>query len=353
MAKWFVALLMAAALTLSPQAFAEEEGGGGESFQCRDAQIFQKMFDQICWSCFLPLQFMGVGGDAPNGAASSTPFCNCTDALGVPEIGIQAGYWAPVRLIETPATPWCAPSLGIKLQDDLFSLGTPMDTKQRGKQSATLARMQYHYFAMPLFAMMEILYLSECSDGYSDFDLMYLSEVDPLWNNDLTGILLNPEAILFSSPLSRLWCIGDCIMVSTGNGTEETYGCAGCDGHLYPLTGNVNEADDPVRVSSLIAQRAIAGLHRRGVARKTIGNDAMCEASYWPTLPRSQYKFSMLYPVPEASNTGASGKCCHAPGESIHIWSTAAGGRSRPGMEDYVYMIWRWRDCCVRTLPAE
>ncbi|WP_028114988.1 TraU family protein [Ferrimonas kyonanensis] len=350
MLKWGQALVLAAAVSVVGNALAEDQ----TSFQCNDADIFSRLFNQICWSCFLPVQFMGIGGDRPAGAASSQPFCACRDALGVPEYGFQAGYWAPVRLIETPSIPWCSPSLGgIKLQDDLFSLGLPMDTKDSDQDTAaTLARMQYHYFAMPLFAMLEILYLSECSDGYTDFDLMYLSEVDPLWNNDLTAILLNPEAIIFSSPLTRLWCIGDCLMVSTGNGTEETYGCAGCDGHLYPMTGNVNESDDPVRVSSLIAQRAIAGLHRRGVAHKTIGDDAMCEAEFWPTLPRSQYKFSMLYPVPEAA-VSPGRDCCHSPGESVHLWSTAAGGRSRPGMEDYVHMVWRYRDCCVRNVPLD
>ncbi len=39
--------------------------------------------------------------------------------------------------------------------------------------------------------------------------------------------------------------------------------------------------------------------------------------------------------------------CCHRMGESVHKWSTLKGGRSRPGKENYVYMIWRYVDCCV------
>ena len=35
------------------------------------------------------------------------------------------------------------------------------------------------------------------------FDLAYLTEVDPLWNDDeLTLILLNPDAVLFANPIA-------------------------------------------------------------------------------------------------------------------------------------------------------
>lgn len=74
----------------------------------------------------------------------------------------------------------------------------------------------------------------------------------------------------------------------------------------------------------------------------------------------------MLYPVPESrvpahcstpkqSSGGSSSPtsfvpsddCCHRLGEVMHQWSTLKGGRSRPGKENYVYLIWRYVDCCV------
>lgn len=318
-----------------------------ESNVCSDANIFTNIINDVCWSCFLPVRLLGVG-PKPKGAADDQPLCMCKDALGVPEFGYQLGYWQPSRLVEHVKVPWCAPALGgIRLQDDLFQLST--GTKQRPDVPVSLATFQYHYYSYPLFAMLEILYLPGCGSEFADFDLMYLSEIDPTWNNDLLAILLSPEAFIFANPIAKAWCAADCTNISIGNVEEATYGCAGCDGSLYPFTGNVYGGDSGPRVTSLLTQRVLASLHRKGLARKTIGNDAMCKAEFWPMIPRSQYKLSMLFPVPEASRTGPNGNCCHPLGQSEHIWSTAAGGRTIPGKEDYVYLLWRYNDCCIIT----
>lgn len=314
---------------------------------CQDAKIFEKIIDQICWSCFLPMRIMGVG-PAPDGAAGNDRFCQCTDRMGVPEYGWTLGYWSPVRLAEIVRTPWCSPSLGgIQLQDDLFSLGHGVDRGEGSEGSLSFA--QYHWFSYPIMEMLQILFLSDCQvDQYHDFDLMYFSEIDPTWNNDLTALFLNPEALVFANPIAKLWCVADCTTTTAGHQQEKSWGCAGCDGNLYPFTGFVADTDDPVRNSSLLMQRALASLHRKGLAAKSMGEDAMCERVFWPTIPRSQYKTSLIFPVPEASTTGPAGKCCHPLGESTNVWSVAAGGRHRPGKEDFVYLIWRYRDCCVR-----
>lgn len=325
---------------------------------CNDAKIFNGIVGDICWSCFLPIRLMGAGSK-PDGAADSQPVCMCRDRAGVPEFGYQLGMWKPARLIELVTTPWCSPSLGgIKLQDDLFSLGNGAKVAI-DEDTPELANYQYHYFSFPIFEMLEILYLPNCGSDYVDFDLMYLSELDPTWQNDLLAIVLSPEAIIFANPIAKAWCTADCTLITSGKALESTYGCAGCDGSLYPFTGNVNYGDDPVRVSSLLSQRILASLHRKGLARKTIGNDAMCKAEFWPMIPKSQYKLSMLYPVPEAKSdknpmtdngtplAADRKKCCHPLGESVHKWATAAGGRVRPGKEDFVYMGWRYNDCCV------
>ena len=108
---------------------------------------------------------------------------------------------------------------------------------------------------------------------------------------------------------------------------------------------------DPVRNSSLITQRVLAGLHRKGLALKTMGDKEMCEPSYVPFIPRSQYKFSMVHPKPQASGRPESPfGCCQTPGDSHHKWSTAAGGRMNPGDDEFVWLIWRWTDCCVRNM---
>lgn len=364
---------------------------------CNNANIFTNVFTQVCWDCFLDgFNLFGVAqSNVPDGARTSiVPFCFCTDNLGVPEAGFPTSYWAPAKLNEVVSTPWCSPSLGgIKLQDTLSGLGS-FDYGE-GEDGAKKGFYQYHYFSYPLMAMLDMLVLPGCTDGYIDFDLMYISEIDPLWNNDLLALVLNPEAIIFANPAAKAWCSIDCALTTADNQKEAFYGCAGCDGSLYPLTGNVYPNIDPVASSSLITQRTLAGLHRKGLARKTIGDDAMCEPEFYPTIPRSQYKFSMIYPVPEAESGGSAisksdltgidgvenadnegyasdddlqkaadkdnlagkggvdtdrfGSCCHPMGMSTYRWCTAAGGRMPPGKSNaFVYMIWNYRDCCVR-----
>lgn len=358
----FIVLLMVNFSVVAEEAGATEEINP----MCKDASVLTNVFTQVCWDCFLDsINLMGMSsGDSPEGAADIGPFCMCQDKLGVPYAGIPKSHWQPSRLNEVVTTPWCSPSLGgIKLQDTLTGLGYS-DTKA----DRPTAFYQYHYFSYPLMTMLNMLVMPSCGDGYMDFDLMYLSEVDPLWNDDLMSLLLNPEAIIFGNPAAIAWCITDCVMTTANQQAEEFYGCAGCDGLLYPLTGNINPQPDPVAGSSLITQRVLASLHRKGLAKKTIGNAAMCKPEYFPTIPRSQYRFSMLYPVPEAStepvtiNAGvmtnaagssgetaeAFGECCHPMGMSTSRWCTPVGGRTRPGKDTaYVYLIWNYRDCCI------
>lgn len=352
---------------------------------CDNANIFSNVFTQICWDCFLDsLNLFGIGRK-PDGADTSVLACMCQDALGVPEFGTPLGFWSPQKVNEVVTTPWCSPALGgIRLQNSLTGLGHNQ-SRTSGFADTPSAFYQYHYFSYPIMAMLGMLALPDCTDGYVDMDLLYISEIDPLWNNDLLSLVLNPEAIIFANPVAKAWCAMDCALTTADDQREGFYGCAGCDGSLYPLTGNIYPQPDPVAGSSLITQRVLASLHRKGLAHKTIGSEAMCKPEFFPTIPRSQYKFSMLYPVPEASSdlakasaipfignpddeedvkanddstlAGQSGEdlgvfkdCCHPMGMSTARWCTPVGGRTRPGKDNaYIYMIWNYRDCCARS----
>lgn len=378
----FGALLIIAALMPSPA----RADMSSVNPACPNASVFTNIFNQICWDCFLDsLKLFGVGSK-PDGASDKLdlPACACSDALGVPEFGWPLGFWSPQKVNEVVTTPWCSPALGgIKLQDSFIGMGK--NNAGRGPDRPT-AFYQYHYFSYPIMAMLGMLLLPDCSSGYVDFDLMYLSEIDPMWNNDLLTLLLNPEAIIFSTPAAFAWCAADCIMTTADNQKEDFYGCAGCDGHLYPFTGNINPQPDPVAGSSLITQRVLASLHRKGLAHRTIGDEAMCKPEYHPTIPRSQYKFSMMAPVPQASSnvakniaapfigdpdnpddveandpdtfagqvgdgTSPFNECCHPMGMSTARWCTPVGGRTRPGKDTaYLYMLWNYRNCCVTSL---
>jgi conjugal transfer pilus assembly protein TraU len=98
-----------------------------------------------------------------------------------------------------------------------------------------------------------------------------------------------------------------------------------------------------VKETSLWATRSLAALHRRGLARRTMGNDALCGAPIAPFMPKTQYKFSMFFPVPETTRG-------HAIGESTLRWGISKHGTERtiPAVgEDHLYILWRWNDCCA------
>ena len=55
------------------------------------------------------------------------------------------------------------------------------------------------WYANPILAWLEVLLDFPCLEQGS-LDLAYLTEVDPLWNDDELTLILNPEAVLFANP---------------------------------------------------------------------------------------------------------------------------------------------------------
>ena len=362
MRRWLIGSLF----TLMALTAYAAEPGKDFNLDCEDGKILTGIIDKICWSCVLPMRIMGVG-PKPAGAASSNPICMCRDSNGVPEFGWQLGYFQPARVEEVVKTPWCSPFLGgIKLQNSAFEVGRDKASDHTDKPQNVF--MDSHYFSYPIFQLLNLLMIPSCAgDMHQDIDLLNMTEIDPLWSTALLPFVPNPESVVFANPLALAWCMADCVATTLKSESESNYFCAGCDGLIYPHTGNIHGITDPVQNSSLLLQRQLAALHRRGLAEKTMGEEEMCGTTYSYFIPRSQYRVSMLYPVPESarsrplfdppkqSSGGSSSPtsfvpsddCCHRLGESVHQWSTLKGGRSRPGKENYVYLIWRYVDCCV------
>jgi conjugal transfer pilus assembly protein TraU len=313
---------------------------------CPDAKLWSgRLISDICWSCIFPIILGGValGGstdDAPSGRARpSIPFlCICEDGpLGI-SLGVPLGFWEPARLIEEVRLPYCSPTLGgIRMNltnSRLLGGGT------KGEHDITDKMFyNFHYFAFPLLIILELFSGVRChSDGFVDFDLMYLSEIDPTWSDDELAFYTVPEVVLFANPFMQTACIADAVMGLADKTINNMFWCAGSWGGLYPFTGSVEAGESRPRVTSLIAAKAIAALHRRGLAWKTMGNDALCGGYIYPTIPKEQYRLSMFWPVAETRSN-------HAIGATPFRWGE---WRNLPGYEDYIYIIWRWNDCCLR-----
>ena len=109
-------------------------------------------------------------------------------------------------------------------------------------------------------------------------DIAWTSELDPAWLDDELSFLLNPEAALFANLPAQAACAADCAASSVGLPLDPMFWCAGCQGGMYPLTGNVAAHVGGVQASLLAAQRLVYRLHRLGLAWGTYGSGGALRA---------------------------------------------------------------------------
>jgi conjugal transfer pilus assembly protein TraU len=329
---------------------------------CPDADFWgKKMLSGVCWSCLFPVRLLGFtilddSNDLPDGATEQ-PLCACSGDQGIPSIGITGGAWLPARLIEVVRKPYCSPILGgASFNNGVRLWGGHKEVEGDGTDKTYY---NYHYWAFPLYAILQLFVQNNCnSGGLRNLDMMYMSELDPTWNVDELAFFMNPEAVIFANPLAVAACVVDCATITVSQPITSLFWCAGCWGNLYPFTGNIASDASAPRDTSLLTARVLASLHRKALAHKTYGDDALCGGQIYPMIPKQQYKLSTLFPLAEADSeriesSDASGiihskildKCCHWIGESPFKWGEH---RTIPGTgEDYVYLIWRYTECCL------
>lgn len=335
------ALVMAGAVVISHGASAQSVPAEIDPV-CPNAELLgPKLLTDICWDCLFPMWISGAnwgGGEKPAKAANEV-LCICQDELGVPEVGIGFGLWNPARIIELVRTPGCMSTLN----------GTHMDIGDRMYGTAGMEPRSdhsdvvfyhYHEYVFPLLIMLGLFYDASClADGYVDLDVFFMSELDPTWSNDELAFFQHPEAALVADPVSLAACAADGARAAISEPYDEYFWCAGSWGHLYPFSGHKVADGGLAETTSLLASKVLAVDHRRAMAWRTMGKDVACEAKIDAFLPKTQYKLSMFFPVPE-------GEYAHNIGETPWNWGEA---RKIPAVgEDAVWVVFRWQDCCLR-----
>ncbi len=304
---------------------------------------FVNPITDVCWSCLFPLSVGGLEiwpserADTPN---PSFPICLCGSPI--PRIGIAVGFWEPSRLVDVSNKPWCFVNLGGMTLDPGFDIGrgTYQGTSQIGGASQQSAKWNVHWYMYPLVSWLEILADFACLE-VGTFDIAYVTEIDPLWQDDSLTTLINPESTLFANPVAQIACAADCIASTANIPLDPLFWCAGCHGSMYPLNGNVSAHMDPIQSSRLAAERMIYKLHREGILWGTAGGAALCHTYPMPILKKSQYRLQMTNPAPMVSGKFA----CPTIGSST---LNPATGRTYPVEgEDMGYLVWRKRNCCA------
>lgn len=354
--------------------WAEETGVEGSTDSCPASNVIGTgIISNICWSCIFPLKISGItifGNSQPEGketaelpeevqefideagnAATTAGFplsskpkapddaadkvvCICNNEA-LPTAGVPIGMWLPSDLYETTLVPGCSSTLGgaqIGIADELYrgSFGDP--TNDIEQQTFN----HIHTYSYPIVMMMELF--TKCSSSYTDIDLLYMSEIDPMWNDPLVALYGNPVSVFGASIVAQAACAADAISASLGKPIDGLFWCGGAwTSSLAPYMG-IEHGVGPVQFSSATSLKLLAMDSARGLARRRVGNDALCEAQYQPMVKRSHYRWQVAWPVAEATRN-------HGSGESLLRWGWA---RTVPGYADMpIYLRWSWTDCCA------
>lgn len=302
---------------------------------------FVNPMTDICWSCIFPIKignnpiYKGKQQDTDN---PSTIPCMCPKLLGVaPVPGIPISFWEPARLADVTRTPYCLVSMGgLQLMKSAKKHGTV--ARKSNNEALKHSFYHVHWYIYPLIYWLELVTDFLCLEQTS-IDVAYLSEFDPLWNNDELNAILNPEAILFGNPIAQLACAADCALATASFSSNALFWCAGCNGGLYPFGGFIENHVSGVQASSLIVEKTLARLHRVGLAWDTSSD--VCRKKFAPLIKKTQYKLQMTYPIPNVNE----GMTCNPFGRTTAIWGS---GKEIPANgEDFGYLVWRKKYCCL------
>ena len=311
---------------------------------------FVNPITEISWSCVLPIQLGpvkigGFGGEPKTRDTKnpSCPICFCKRGI-IPFVpGIPLAFWEPIRIIDITRTPLCMVNLGG------IHLGSRSREKLGGwtkgfdEHFAHRSFYHLHYYVYPLIYLLEVIANVVCLEK-GTIDLLYLSEFDPAWNDEVLQNLMYPDSILFANVAAQVACTADCVASSFGMPIDSMYFCSGCHGNMFPIAGGNADHAGGVRTSILLAMRALAKLHRAGIAEQTATtecnyNGKLCKTTRNWFIKKSQYKLQMTYPKFKKDNYS-----CIPLGMTDLLYSI---NKEYPFKgEDWGYILWRKRNCC-------
>ena len=308
--------------------------------QARCNARFLNPITEICWDCIFPISIGGLSlftnrPDTPN---QWFPLCLCWEGI-FPRIGLSIGLWEPARLIDVANEAGCFVNMGFDMDFQLLAAGTTTATAQNGAETGN--SYQAHYYYYPLISWLGTIVDGLCLET-TLFDVAYISEIDPLWNDVELNNLINPEAILFANPIAQTACAAECVRASSGQLSMDTlFWCDGCQGAIYPIAGEVNASYGGVMASQSVATRLTARMHRLLLAHRTASSPTQCSPRLAPIIPKTQYRMQLTRP---RATTGGRYAC--APIGSSTQFIDAFREYPYSG-ESFGWLMWRKRNCCA------
>lgn len=289
-----------------------------------------------------PIKFAGITilnfgnlEDHDDSGASFICICQMPPPLFL-RVGFPLHLWEPADVVEVVQQPWCSPSIGT-------NLGLGFNKKAIGDETNTVdgdrkASAQAHLIAYPVWWMLGLFVDLVCLQPSTGFDYLYVTEVDPLWQNDMWASLLAPEANLFATKALQAACPIDCVTSTASFPLDSLFWCEGCWGGAYPLSKNQSSVDY-LQANAGIAGKFIAKMHRELIMWLTSGPMMLrgyCQAFPFPIWKKTQYNPLLLYPARNSNRQPV--------GRTAKLWGIS---KSMPFNPNYVFSIYRARDCCA------
>nr|WP_240155566.1 conjugal transfer pilus assembly protein TraU [Pantoea multigeneris] len=293
----------------------------------------------VCWQCLFPMSIGNVqvsAGGPPDTLNPSSPIqlCPAPPPLLV-RPGIAIGFWEPFAMTDVTRAPGCMVNMG-GFTIPIPGSGTGVGTKASGDATGTFYHV--HWYKYPLISWLNILSSAACMQG-GEYDIGYLTELDPMWHNDNLSLFINPEAMLFANPVAQMACAADAIAATAGKPLDALFWCAGSQGSMYPFTGNLVNESSGLNSSTLLTERMAFKLHREGLILDSVGvNTAVCNEYPTVIMPKSRYRYQMVNTIPDVAT-------CHPFGRSVMLWQT--GHEMPTTRKNYGYLIWKKRNCVV------
>ncbi|MBU1171311.1 MAG: TraU family protein [Proteobacteria bacterium] len=292
---------------------------------------------EVAWQSIFPVKIGGVriGMNTDNVETpdmADVPICICP--IPIPPFfrtGISVGMWEPTNLIETVKDPFCLPTLGLQLYMPLGLNGT------NDEDDGGFSMIQSHYYDFPVWSMMELLVDFACIE-HASFDVEFMSELFPNWQDDSIAILLNPEVLLFANPIAQMSCMADAVGSQFGLPIPSLFWCVGSGGSIYPLSGHAIDGDY-IQSQFTIASRTVY-LQAR-MLNLMDGAVNICTKIPTPIWIKNHYRFQIAKPV---RGIGAIG-----PGRSSILWGSMknppVGGTGTP--DNFEWVLFKKRACCA------
>ncbi|MEI8055419.1 MAG: conjugal transfer pilus assembly protein TraU [bacterium] len=305
-----------------------------------ESRFFNPIKD-VCWDCIFPISIGSMtiaSGDYPDTKNPSSPIELCTtEGFKIPRIGLNIGFWEPFATTDVTPDPYCMVNLGFSMD-----MGNAGRGGKKARDPANSGAFYYvHWYKYPLILWLNIITSIGCMQG-GDFDIAYLTELDPTWNDDELGFILNPEATLFGNPIAQAACAADSAKAQTGLPLDELFWCMGTQGGTYPLTGRVFDEKGPIHSAVLLSERMDFKMHRQLLIEDSSPDDGgglegpICHQHFAPIMPKSRYRYQMTNMISAADK-------CYQFGHDVISWES---GKIKPDSGDcFGFMVFKKRNC--------